>query len=77
VGSINPIMLRPDSVTPAGGRYESGAGGVKLGPLPTHRTVLYVKDLAVTLVVLLALPYIVHRLLTRPGKVIDGGVSLP
>lgn len=48
----------------------------RLGPLPDHRTVIYVKDVAVTLVVLLALPYVIRRLLTRPSSVI-GPKSLP
>ena len=54
-----------------------GAGATRLGPLPEHRHVLYVKDVAITLVVLLAVPYVVKKLLSDPGKVLDKGVSLP
>lgn len=72
-GRINAVMVTPDASTPAA---DLGAR-TRLGPLPEHRTVLYVKDIAVTLVVLLALPYLVHKLVTRPGKVLDGSVSLP
>jgi len=65
-------------IVPAGSVPAVDLGArTRLGPLPEHRTVLYVKDIAITAVVLLAFPYIVHKLLTRPGKVIDGGVSLP
>jgi ABC-type uncharacterized transport system permease subunit len=74
-GRISPVAVTPDSAHLA--PVELGAR--VRGPLPSHAHVVYAKDLAITIVVLLALPYLVHRLITAPHKVLDGGsnVSLP
>jgi hypothetical protein len=52
------------------------AAHTRLGRLPTHGQVRYVKDLAVTVLILLALPWLVHRLVTRPHSVLGGGPNV-
>lgn len=57
--------------------YQGAAGaGAMPGQVPGHARVLFIKDVAITLVILLALPWLVHRLLTRPHTVLGGGPNV-
>lgn len=78
-GPHSPVALMPPSPPdPAPSPQGSGGGGVPWAPpawAPPRDALTYAKDAVTALFLLLALPYVVLKLLTDPGRLLVGAAK--
>lgn len=72
-----PVLVPPASPAPptaptsAGGTSSAaGDGWAPPAGFPSLKAITYVKEAATTLLIVLALPYVVFKLLTAPGELL-------